>query len=199
MHSAISMLIYIPVYLALLAIAADYNPRSDSRRPPADSPSASFHAGQEKQRAAVHPQKVPGAQEREKELARAEFTRSFGALQNVGYALRNEHEERTLRPDKLEKYAKAINKHARTLRGLMMLGELDEPIRESRDPINTSKKFDLSIHQLARLIYTFAHNPIHQNHRVFDTDQARRALIDLETIIALSKSLGSQAKGYTTE
>lgn len=199
MDSVTSRLIHIPVFLALLAVAADYDPRDGVCRLLSDSPSGSFRTRQEKPQAAVHPQRVPGAQEREKEMARAEFTRSFGGLQNVGYAMRNEHEARILRPDKLEKYAKTINKHARTLRGLLMLGELDEPIRESQEPIDTSKEFDLSIRRLARLIYTFAHNPVHQNRRVFDTDQARRALIDLETIIVLSKSLGNQAKGYTTE
>jgi hypothetical protein len=150
-------------------------------------------------RVMAHPQKSSGTTEREKEVARAEFSRNFSSLQNVGYAMRNEHEARTLKPEKLKKYAKAVNKHARTLRGLVTFGELEEPIRESRERLDNPRKFDLSIHRLARLIYAFAHNPVHQNRRVFNTDQARRALVDLETIIMLSKALGSQADSYTIE
>jgi hypothetical protein len=147
----------------------------------------------------AHPQKSSSTTEREKEVARAEFSRNFSGLQNVGYAMRNEHEARTLKPEKLAKYAKTVNKHARTLRSMVAFGELEEPIRENRERLDNPRKFDLSIHRLARLIYTFAHNPVHQNRRVFNTDQARRALVDLETIIVLSKAIGSQAGGYTTE
>lgn len=199
MHSASSLLIYIPACLTLMVAAmSDGLEQMRAISFSVQPVRLSADVTGQPQPLRAHPQKAPGL-DREKEQARAEFSRNFTGLQNTGYALRNEHEARTLKPDKLEKYARAINKHARNLRALVVLGELDEPVRESREPLDNSKKFDQSIHRLARLIYAFAHNPVHQNRRVFDTDQARRARIDLEQIIILSKSLGNQAKGYTTD
>ncbi len=199
MHSTSSLLIYIPACLTLMAAAmSDDLAQMRVISVAAQPVRLSAEITSQRQPLRARPQKAHGL-DREKEQARAEFSRHFAGLQNTGYALRNEHEAHTLKPGKLEKYARAVNKHARTLRTLVVLGELDEPVRESREPLDNSKKFDQSIHQLARLIYSFAHNPVHQNHRVFDTDQARRARADLEHIIVLSKSLGKQAKGYTTD
>ncbi|HZS06298.1 MAG TPA: hypothetical protein VFD58_15765 [Blastocatellia bacterium] len=175
MHSACQILIHIPACLMLLAGVAD------CARPASPPPQSS------------------GTIERQKEMTRAEFTRNFSGLQNVGYALLREHEERKLNPDRLAKDVKAINRHAKNLRGLLVLGELKSPVQEGKEPLDTPHKYDQSIRRLARLIYTFAHNPVHQNRRVFDTEQAQRALVDLETIIQLSKAIESQARGYRAE
>lgn len=142
---------------------------------------------------------IPKSPERERQAASAEFKKNFSGLQNAGYKLLKEHEAGRLNPKELEKGVKTVNRHARTLREMMLLGELEEPIQESDDPINTPGKFDQSIRRLARLIYTFAHNPLHQERRVFDTVKARRALIDLETIIVLSKAIEGQARNYAAE
>jgi hypothetical protein len=62
--------------------------------------------------------------------------------------------------------------------------------------IVTARKFDESIRKLATLISDFAHNPVHQNNKVFNTDQAERAQTDLLTIINLSKALENKSKAY---
>ena len=134
-----------------------------------------------------------------KEVARTEFARNFSDLQNTGYALLREHEARQLDPQRLTRDARKINRHARNLRGMIALGELEKPVQEKREPLAAPHQFDQSIRRLVRLIYTFAHNPIHQNRRVFDTSKAQQALTDLETIIILSKALEAQARSYRPE
>lgn len=145
------------------------------------------------------PQSKGLSAENEKKRTQAEFTRNFSGLQNVGYALLREHEAKQLKPEQLAKDIKKIHNHAKNLRAMVALGELQRPIQERKDPLDTPQKFDQSIRRLARLISTFAHNPVHKNRRVFDTDQAQQALVDLETIIVLTKTIESHAKNYRTE
>ncbi|MFN0122115.1 MAG: hypothetical protein ACKV2V_16605 [Blastocatellia bacterium] len=134
--------------------------------------------------------------EMERARNKAEFARNFGALQNIAYAMLREHEQGQLSAAKLGKNTGDIHKKARTLRGMMQLGELKAPVVENATALDTPGKFDLAIRRLSRLVYNFAHNPVHQNRRVFNTDQAQKALVDLETIILLSKVINGQAKNY---
>ena len=77
----------------------------------------------------------------------------------------------------------------------MALGNLAVPMKIDKE-IKTPQQFDKSIRRLAKHIYDFAHNPIHQSSKVFNTDQAQQAQTDLLAIIDLSKALEEKAKGY---
>ena len=142
----------------------------------------------------------PGRQverERERAYAREQFKKNFRDLQLIGKELLQDHETARLTPDKLAKNARSINKCARTLRSLIALGEM-----ASEAPVNkeivTAWQFDASIRRLASLISDFAHNPVHQSNKVFNTDQAERAQTDLLTIINLSKALENKSRRYTS-
>lgn len=133
--------------------------------------------------------------ERDRLYARQQFTKNFRDLQVTSQNLLKEHEEKRLSPERLSKDARVINKAAKALRAVMALGDLAEAVRIDKE-INTPQQFDKSIRRLAKHIYDFAHNPIHQNSKVFNTDQAQRAQTDLLAIIDLSKAIESKAKGY---
>ncbi|HKQ78604.1 MAG TPA: hypothetical protein VJ810_33205 [Blastocatellia bacterium] len=134
--------------------------------------------------------------ERERAYAREQFTKNFRDLQLLGKELLKDHEATSLTPGKLSKSARSINKSARTLRSLIALGEmaLEEPVNKE---IDTAQEFDESIRKLASLISEFAHNPVHQSNKIFNTDLAERAQTDLLTIINLSKALESKSNRYT--
>ncbi len=134
--------------------------------------------------------------ERERAYAREQFTKSFRDLQLLGKGLLQDHEATRLTPGKLAKSARSINKRARTLRSLIALGEMAKVAPVNKE-INTAQEFDESIRKLASLIWDFAHNPVHQSNKVFNTGQAERAQTDLLTIINLSKALESKSGGYT--
>src|SRR5215470_3146512 len=133
--------------------------------------------------------------DRERAYAREQFTKNFRDLQLLGKGLLQDHEATKLTPGKLAKGVRSINKRARTLRSLIALGEMasEAPINKE---INTAQQFDESIRKLANLISDFAHNPVHQSNKVFDTRQAERAQTDLLTIIHLSKALESKSGKY---
>ena len=134
--------------------------------------------------------------DRERAYAREQFSKNFRDLQLLGKGLLQDHEATKLTPDKLTKGARSINKCARTLRTLIALGEMasEAPINKE---INTAQEFDKSIHKLASLIWDFAHNPVHQSSKIFNTEQAERAQTDLLTIINLSKALENKSKSYS--
>ncbi len=134
--------------------------------------------------------------QRNRAYVRQQFNKNFRDLQVLGQNLLKEHENRRLTPQRLSKDVKSINKSAKTLRTLMVLGDMAEPLEINKD-INTAEEYDKSIRQLAKHIYDFAHNPIHQNSKVFNTDQAEQAQTDLLAIIDLSKAIENRAKGYT--
>ena len=123
--------------------------------------------------------------ERERAYAREQFTKNFRDIQLLGKGLLQDHEATKLTPDKLAKSARSINKCAKTLRALIALGEMASEVEVDKE-IVTARKFDESIRKLATLISDFAHNPVHQNNKVFNTDQAERAQTDLLTIINLA-------------
>ncbi|HEV2665609.1 MAG TPA: hypothetical protein VG324_11890, partial [Blastocatellia bacterium] len=75
------------------------------------------------------------------------------------------------------------------------LGEMASEVEIDKE-IDTAREFDESIRKLASLISEFAHNPVHQSNKVFNTDQAERAQTDLLTIINLSKALENKSKDY---
>ena len=135
--------------------------------------------------------------ERERAYAREQFSKNFRDLQLLGKELLQDHEATKLTPGKLAKDTKSINRCARALRSLIALGEMasEAPINKE---IDTAREFDDSIRKLASLIWDFAHNPVHQNNKVFNTDQAERAQTDLLTIINLSKALENKSRGYVT-
>jgi hypothetical protein len=134
--------------------------------------------------------------ERRKSAVQNEFTRNFGSLQQTAFALKREHEEQTLDARGLSRNLKIINKNARALRTVMILGDLPKPVVESKKPLMTISEFDQAIQRLTKLIYDFAHNPIHKNRRVFNADEAARARTDLENIIVLSRKIEDCAKDY---
>jgi hypothetical protein len=133
---------------------------------------------------------------RAKAAARQQFTKSFGELQASSQALLREHEAGQLKPGMLSKRLKTIQKCAKSLRLLLQLGE-PEPLTEGNGSPHTPQAFDQSIRRLAAIISSFAHNPIHQNNKVFNTGDAARARADLERILLLSKTIEGQARNYT--
>lgn len=133
--------------------------------------------------------------ERDRLFARQQFTRNFRDLQLTSQNLLKEHEEKRLNPERLRKGVRLINKSAKALRSLMALGDLAEPVKVDKE-INTPQQFDNSIRRLAKLVYDFAHNPIHQSNKVFNTDQAQQAQTHLLAIIDLSKAIENKARGY---
>jgi hypothetical protein len=135
---------------------------------------------------------------RRREAARKQFADNFRELQVTGYALLREHEAGRLKPARLSKGVKSIQKRAKNLRSLTQLGE-PPPDREKEappEPLAAPQAFDQAIRRLASLIYTFSHNPVHQNNKVFNTDEAARALRDLLAIIDLAKELENHAEKY---
>ncbi len=133
--------------------------------------------------------------ERERAYAREQFTKNFRDIQLLGKELLQDQEETMLTPGKLAKSARSINKCARTLRSLIALGEMASEVQIDKE-IDTAPEFDESIRKLATLISAFAHNPVHQSNKVFNTDEAERAQTDLLTIINLSKALENKSKSY---
>jgi hypothetical protein len=133
--------------------------------------------------------------ERERAYAREQFTKNFRDIQLFGKGLLQDHEAARLTPDKLAKGAKSINKCAKSLRSMIALGEMASEVEINKE-IDTTREFDESIRKLATLISDFAHNPVHQNSKIFDTNQAERAQTDLLTIINLSKALENKSKAY---
>ncbi len=134
-------------------------------------------------------------QDRERIYARQQFARSFRDLQLLGQGLLKDHKAGNLTPSRLEKDTRSIRKHARNLRQLMALGDLAIETEIEKE-VSTPEQFDKSIRRLSSLIWEFAHNPIHQNSKVFNTDQAERAQTDLLTIINLSRLIEDKAKSY---
>jgi len=138
----------------------------------------------------------PGTPDFAKAAARQVFAKNFRELQLLGYELLREHEAGQLQPPHLAKEAKSIHKRAKTLRSLLELGEHQSSPTEIIGSLATPQEFDSSIRRLSRLIYSFAHNPVHQSGKVFNTTEAARARTDLATIITLSKVIESKAKSY---
>ncbi|HEY8461915.1 MAG TPA: hypothetical protein VIM99_16110 [Blastocatellia bacterium] len=133
--------------------------------------------------------------ERERAYAREQFTKNFRDIQLIGRGLLQDHEATRLTPSKLARSARSIHKCAKTLRSLIALGEMASEVEIDKE-IDTPQKFDESIRKLAALISDFAHNPVHQSNKIFNTDQAERAQTDLLTIINLSKALENKSKAY---
>ncbi|MDX2044001.1 MAG: hypothetical protein SF097_22495 [Acidobacteriota bacterium] len=135
--------------------------------------------------------------ERDKAYVRQQFNKTFSELQVTGQKMLKDHELKKLTSSRLANDAKTINKSAKTLRLLTALGDLAVPPKINKE-INTPKEFDQAIRRLAKHIWDFAHNPIHQNSKVFNTDQAEKAQTDLLAIIDLSKAIENKAKNYTS-
>src|SRR5262245_8593317 len=137
---------------SLLLLLSLYNNRSDAN---------SF----------VHPDQVQLQQksaeaERNRTYMRQEFQKNFKSLQEVGKELLKEHEAARLTSALLNKDAKSIQKCAKMLRSFLALGDMARPTEVNKE-IDTPREFDDSIRKLAQLIYNFAHNPVHQNSKVF--------------------------------
>ncbi len=138
-------------------------------------------------------------QERNRAYVRQQFTQNFRDLQLLSQGLLRDHEAGRLTPKRLRKDASSINKCAKRLRSLMTLGDLASKSGKSREKeINTPQEYDESIRRLAKVIKDFAHNPAHQNSKVFDTELASQAQTDLLTVINLSKVIESRAMRYQT-
>src|SRR5262249_16799865 len=108
-------------------------------------------------------------QERERAYNRQQFSKNFRDLQLLGQNLLKEHEANRLTSARLAKDSKSINKCAKVLRSLSAFGRLAVPQKIHRE-ITTPQEYDESIRRLAQLIWNFAHNPVHQNSKVFNTE-----------------------------
>ncbi len=133
--------------------------------------------------------------EREKLYLRQQFARHFKSIQETSQSLIRAIEKKNLSANQLSREARLINRSAKSLRGMMALGELAKP-EPMKIGIESSRDFDQAIRQLAQLIHDFAHNPIHQNSKVFNTRLAARAQTDLLSIISLSKMIEEQSGRY---
>lgn len=133
---------------------------------------------------------------RDRAYLRQEFQKTFKKLQVTSQELLKEHEAGRLTTDRLGKDARSIQKCAKTLRTLQALGDMARP-SQIENNLNTPQKFDSSIRRLSKLIYDYAHNPVHQSSKVFNTDLAEQAQTDLLAIINLSKLLDSKSKSYS--
>ncbi len=135
--------------------------------------------------------------ERQRAVTKQQFSLNFRNLQTTSQAMLREHEAGVLTNKQLNKTARTINKSAKTLRGLMALGNLAETAEPFEKLIDTADKFDAAIRRLSQLIYDFAHSPVHQNSKVFDTRAAAKTQTQLLTIIELSKTIETRARDYT--
>jgi hypothetical protein len=136
------------------------------------------------------------ARERERKAAREQFSQNFRELQQIANATLKAHDQHSLKASDLQKNVKGIQKRAKTLRGLTVLGEPVSPPENYARKIETSADFDRAIRTLAQLVYDFAHNPVHQNTKVFDTNRAARAIEDLINIINLAKIIEDNSDNY---
>ena len=134
--------------------------------------------------------------DRQKAVTKQQFTQNFKNLQVTSQAMLREHEAGALTDKQLNKTARSINKSAKTLRGLMALGNLAETADPFEKLIDTADKFDAAIRLLSKLIYDFAHSPVHQNSKVFDTKAAAKTQTQLLTIIELSRAIETRARDY---
>ncbi len=135
--------------------------------------------------------------ERSRRAAQAQFNENFRELQLIGIGLLKAHESGNLIPKRLARDAKGIQRRARALRGLLVLGEPGPRTTKIDPEMRSSEQFDRAIRLLAKLVSDFAHNPIHKNAKVFDTDQAAQAATDLITILDLAKVIERRARDYT--
>jgi hypothetical protein len=134
--------------------------------------------------------------ERQKAVTKQQFAQNFRNLQTTSQSMLRDHEAGALTNKELNKTARAINKSAKTLRNMMALGNLAEAPEDFEKLLDTDDKFDAAIRRLYQLIYDFAHSPIHQNTKVFDTKAATKAQTQLLTIIDLSRTIETRARGY---
>lgn len=139
----------------------------------------------------------PLERERERAYNRQLFKKTFHDLQILSQNLLKDHESGRVTSGRLAKDVKAIHKCAKVIRSLTALGNLAKAEVINKD-IDTPKEYDESIRLLAKHIWDFAHNPVLQNTKVFNTDQAQQAQTNLEAIMDLSKAIESKAKGYVT-
>ena len=132
---------------------------------------------------------------RERAYAREQFARHFKSIQVRSQQLLRLHEKRTLSAKQLREEAGQINKSARMLRQLIALGSLAARV-EQKTRFAAPEEFDEAIRKLANLVWGFAHNPVHQNGKIFNTQQATAAQTDLLSIIELSRALQREGSGY---
>ena len=136
------------------------------------------------------------ARARARRAAQHDFEENFRAIQVVGIDLLKSHEDGTLDSQHLAKNTRAIQRHARALRGLMALGPPITKPQPIIQQIQSSETFDKAIRALAKLVADFAHSPIHKNPKVFDTDLAAHASTDIVVIVELAKLIERRAKDY---
>lgn len=132
---------------------------------------------------------------RERAYAKEQFARHFKSIQVRSQLLLRLHEKRTLSTKQVREEAGQINKSARMLRQLIALGSLATKV-EQKTQFATPEEFEEAIRKLANLVWEFAHNPVHQNGKVFNTQQAAAAQTDLLSIIELSRALQREGNGY---
>ncbi len=137
------------------------------------------------------------ANERARRATQQLFAENFRELQLLGIGLLKTHDEGSLLPQRLAKDARAIQRRARALRGLMVLGEpLARALQNDRQ-MRSPDEFDQAIRLLSQLVSDFAHNPIHRNSKVFNTNQAAQASADIVAIVDLAKVIERRARDYT--
>jgi len=134
--------------------------------------------------------------ERERQARKESFKENFRELQLLGISLLKTHRSGELDAARLNRDSKAVQKRARALRGLMVLGNPEVKPIELPSRIKSPDEFSKFIGWASRMIYDFAHNPIHTNTKVFDTDLAAKAAGDLVNIVNLAKVLETSSIHY---
>jgi len=194
--------LYSAAILISLALAEAVGGQIQTGQPPAPAPTPRPAEGglptTRRDSAGRPPVAVSGSREADhaKAIAHQQFIKNFRELQELGYGLLREHEAGRLKPAQLSKDAKSIHKRAKNLRSLLELGRQPLPPPELIGLPATPQEFDRSIHRLARTIYTFAHNPVHQSNKVLNTREAAQARVDLANIIGLSQTIHRKAQNY---
>ena len=133
---------------------------------------------------------------RERQALRESFKENFRELQLLGINLLKLHRSGELDASRLNRDAKATQKRARALRSLMVLGNPDIKPLELPSKLRSEQDFSKFIGWMSRMIYDFAHSPIHTNAKVFDTELAAKAATDLVNITNMAKLLESSSANY---
>ena len=134
--------------------------------------------------------------ERERQALKVSFQENFRELQLLGINLLKSHRSGELDASRLNRDSKAIQKRARALRGLMVLGNPEVKPLELPSRIKSEQDFSKYVGWVSRIIYDFAHSPIHTNTKVFDTELATKAATDLVNIGIMAKLLESSSVHY---
>lgn len=133
---------------------------------------------------------------RERQALKESFQENFRELQLLGINLLKSHRSGELDAARLNRDSKAIQKRARAIRSLMVLGNPEVKPVELPSKLKSEQDFSKYVGWVSRIIYDFAHSPIHTNTKVFDTELATKAATDLVNIGNMAKLLENSSVHY---